>query len=188
MKIQATLLQPASLRSLIAGLSDQQLRRAAQRGFNEHLRLQERMTIKVMAASTIRNTGRVDKATSVRLAGGGGASDEGAIRVQDKPIAAGLYTSRSWSRSMTGAKHGDWPGFSARGGSMKGTFVIKKYGGAIFKRTGDKRFPVKKIWGPFLPNELLRNDMPTLKNAKRLVDQDLQARVLRHLAMALGGR
>lgn len=36
------------------------------------------------------------------------------------------------------------------------TFLNAKMGGHVFKRTTSKRFPVQKLWGPALPNEMVR--------------------------------
>ena len=37
-------------------------------------------------------------------------------------------------------------------------FVVKRYGGGVFKRTGKGRFPIEQLWGPAVPVEMLRDE------------------------------
>jgi hypothetical protein len=42
--------------------------------------------------------------------------------------------------------------------SFHSAFVIKRYGGGVFKRTGKARFPIEQLWGPSVPKEMLRDE------------------------------
>jgi hypothetical protein len=50
-------------------------------------------------------------------------------------------------------------------------FILSKLGGHVFVRTSSKRFPLKKLWGPALPAEMV-------KSASKQVFEDTVARVL----------
>jgi hypothetical protein len=42
--------------------------------------------------------------------------------------------------------------------SFRSAFVVKRYGGGVFKRTGKARFPIEQLWGPSVPKEMLRDE------------------------------
>lgn len=158
------------------------IQQALARGLNEHIRQQEKQAVTMVSAQTGIARGRVQSISQARFASPG-ASMTAEVQFRDKPIGAGALTSRTWNRSMAGAKHGDWPGYTKKGGSMKGTFMAK---GVIFRRTSKARLPIQRVWGPVLPNELLREDMPAFPAAGRLVDADLEKRVIRNVMFAFG--
>lgn len=37
------------------------------------------------------------------------------------------------------------------------TFIVPKFGGGVFVRQGSKRFPLKQLWGPAIPKEMVRD-------------------------------
>ena len=41
--------------------------------------------------------------------------------------------------------------------TFRSAFVVKRYGGGVFKRTGKARFPIEQLWGPSVPKEMLRD-------------------------------
>ena len=45
-----------------------------------------------------------------------------------------------------------------RAQTFPSAFVVKRYGGGVFKRTGAKRFPIEQLWGPAVPVEMLREE------------------------------
>ncbi len=45
-----------------------------------------------------------------------------------------------------------------RAQTFRSAFVIKRYGGGVFKRTGKARFPIEQLWGPAVPVEMLRDE------------------------------
>ena len=45
-----------------------------------------------------------------------------------------------------------------RAQTFRSAFVVKRYGGGVFKRTGRARFPIEQLWGPAVPVEMLRNE------------------------------
>lgn len=151
-----------------------EVKRGLSRAMGEHLRLQDRQAVTLLSAQTKLPSARVSGATSIRHSS---SSLVGRLRVRDESVPLGELTSRSHSRSAPGATAGDWDTKT-----YDGTFIVPRFGGRIYRRTGKGRFPIRKVWGPLLPNELLRRDMPTLPAIERLVEQDLAARALRHVA------
>lgn len=158
------------------------IQQAMAKGLNEHIRHQEKQAVTMVGAQTGLGRGRVQSISSIRFATPAPAMSA-EIQFSDHAISAGSLTSRAWNRGMPGAKHGDWPSYTKKGGMMKGTFMAK---GTIFRRTSSARLPIVKVWGPVLPNELLREDMPAYPAAGRLVDADLEKRVIRSVMYAFG--
>jgi hypothetical protein len=173
----------AEFTGFIRGLgSDAVTQGAMARGLNEHIVRQEKQAITTLAASTGLTAGYVGGATTHRKAAPG-PSMSAAVVVKGGAIPAGKMTKMEWNRGMIGARHGDWPTYSRRGGQTRGTFIGK---GVIYKRLGKDRTKLKKISGPVLPNELLRRDMPTYPAAEGLANADLQRSVIRALMHAHG--
>ncbi len=45
-----------------------------------------------------------------------------------------------------------------RAQTFRSAFVVERYGGGVFKRTGKARFPIEQLWGPSVPKEMLRDE------------------------------
>ena len=45
-----------------------------------------------------------------------------------------------------------------RAQTFRSAFVVKRYGGGVFKRTGKARFPIEQLWGPAVPVEMMRDE------------------------------
>ena len=45
-----------------------------------------------------------------------------------------------------------------RAQTFRSAFVVKRYGGGVFKRTGKGRYPIEQLWGPAVPVEMLRDE------------------------------
>jgi hypothetical protein len=178
LKIDARLERGSGWTVLMNGLGTPKLQQAAAAGLNEHMRLQERQIVRLMAGQTKIPAGRVASVTRRRGAGGG-AYTEAAIVVQDAAIPLGQYTFRS--QTPGGVTAGDW-----NTKTYPHTFTIKRYGGFAYRRVGRKRFPVQKVWGPVLPNEALRTDQPAFPAFERFAMSDMQQRVLKRVMAALG--
>jgi hypothetical protein len=43
---------------------------------------------------------------------------------------------------------------------FRSAFVIPRFGGEVFVRTSRARFPIKKLWGPSMPQEMIRGAVP----------------------------
>lgn len=170
-----------ALREYLKRLDNPALARAMRQGLNEHVRLQERQAVTMVSGQTKIPTGRVKSISRVMAARGGGGAMQAGVEFKDAAIPLGEHTFRSWSRAMPGASAGDWTTKT-----YPGTFAVPRWGGRIYKRISKGRFPIQRIWGPVLPNELLRPTQPALPAARRLADTDLERRVLKHVLNALG--
>lgn len=62
---------------------------------------------------------------------------------------------------------------------FRGTFVIPRFGGHVFRRTTSARFPIAKLWGPAMPQELVRDKVPD--EFERAANERLPARLRHHL-------
>lgn len=180
MAVQIDVKSRFTLDILINGLSaSQEVQQAAARGLNEHIRLQERNAVNFLGAFTNQGSARVAGVTkSVKAAPGPAMS--ALVVVNDKAIAAGEHTGRSWSRSAPGATHRDW-----KGQTLPRTFTVARWGGAIYERTSSTRKPIRKIWGPILANELRKESRPNIGRMRAFAERDVLPRVLRHVGAAL---
>jgi hypothetical protein len=55
------------------------------------------------------------------------------------------------------------------------TFIISEFGGNVFVRTSENRFPLRKLWGPSLPKELVGG--PVVNAFKQSVKENWDARI-----------
>lgn len=179
LKIEVIATGFSGLRTLMEQLGDGRVMKAARRGLMEHVRLQERQAVRLVSAQTRVPASRVQPISSVRSSGGG---LQGEVRFEDKPLSLGEHTSRSWSRSARGATAGDWRTYTYPRTFMIGGSIFVRRKGDPTTREGRRKFrALAKMWGPVLPNELLRKTQPAFQAANRLADQDLEKRVLRHI-------
>ena len=68
---------------------------------------------------------------------------------------------RSLPLSFFGAKqfaYGVRAKIWGRAQTFRSAFVVKRYGGGVFKRTGKARFPIEQLWGPAVPVEMMRDE------------------------------
>jgi hypothetical protein len=179
-KIQIAVNRAAGIGTFVQRLDSPAMRLAAARGLNEHIRVQEKDSVATVAAGTKIPASRVARISKVRLASPAGAMDA-AVVFTDQAIPLGEFTYRAWSRGMLGARAGDW-----RGQTYRGAFTIAAYGGRIYRRRGSQRGPLQMLWGPVLPSELMRRDMPNLKAREAFAERDLERRVVSNMLHAFG--
>lgn len=55
------------------------------------------------------------------------------------------------------------------------TFIVQSLGGHVFERTGSARYPIKKLWGPAVPVEMVKDQ--TKETFDTFVDAELPARL-----------
>jgi hypothetical protein len=65
------------------------------------------------------------------------------------------------------------------------TFIVPSLGGHVFERTGSARHPIRKLWGPAVPAELVKDQSRAA--FETLVDAELPARVGVEVDAILGG-
>lgn len=62
---------------------------------------------------------------------------------------------------------------------------IAKLGGHVYVRTSPKRFPIKKLWGPIIPNEMVKDQSAAAFYAT--VQAELPARLEHEIGAILSG-
>lgn len=66
-----------------------------------------------------------------------------------------------------------------------GTFIVRKFGGHVYKREGARRFPIRKLYGPAIPVEMVKGKSRLAFFAA--VESELPKRLEHELARTLGG-
>lgn len=90
--------------------------------------------------------GRVRKATSVLRSSATSLSAE--LRARDGYTSLKDFAPRKTKRGVSAAPWG-------RRQVFDGSFIVKLYGGHVYKREGRGRFPIQKLYGPAIPNEMV---------------------------------
>jgi hypothetical protein len=66
------------------------------------------------------------------------------------------------------------------------TFIVPSLGGHVFERTSSTRLPIRKLWGPAIPNEMVKDQTKTAFES--VVAAELPARVDVEIGAILSGR
>ena len=72
-----------------------------------------------------------------------------------------IGTGRHLPLSVFGAKqfsYGVRAKVWGRAQTFRSAFVVGRFGGNVFKRTSNARFPIEQLWGPAVPVEMLRDE------------------------------
>lgn len=104
--------------------------------------------------------------------------------LQAEVKAKGGYTSLkefSARRTKKGISAAPW----GRRQVFDGTFIIRKFGGHVYKREGARRFPIRKLYGPAIPVEMVKGKSRLAFFAA--VESELPKRLEHELARTLGG-
>lgn len=189
-KVRVETTRMTDLRTLAVSLGSDTLQQAAALGLNEHTQEQKRQSVVRISAFTGVPAGYVRSKASVLNATAGGTMNS-EVRVRDKALNVAQFGKPVWSQAMPGAEITGW---NVRR-MWKGVFVRNgkayKYAGTMDPRRGrEGRYPIKQIWGPVLPNELIRRDWrsatPNPEMAERYMASDLTSRVFRIMAVKMG--
>lgn len=65
------------------------------------------------------------------------------------------------------------------------TFIVSSLGGHVFERKGPSRLPIRKLWGPALPKEMVKDQSKAA--FETTVATELPARVVHEVDAILGG-
>jgi hypothetical protein len=95
--------------------------------------------------------GTVDARLITKRAYPGNQSFE--ITAAGRPIALAEFNARQTRRAVSARPWGQRRVFL-------GTFIVQSLGGQAFRRAGRARLPIVKLWGPSLPREMLRDEVP----------------------------
>lgn len=89
-----------------------------------------------------------------------------------------LFAARKTKAGVTAAPWGTRRVF-------KHTFLVGKAGGNVFKRLGKGRLPIKKLWGPAVPREMVRDESAAAFHA--VVGAEMPKRLAHEISRATGG-
>jgi hypothetical protein len=95
--------------------------------------------------------GTVDARLTTKRAYPGNQSFE--ITASGRPIPLADFAPRQTRRGVSARPWGQRRVFP-------GTFIVPSLGGQVFRRAGRGRLPIVKLWGPSLPREMLRDEVP----------------------------
>jgi hypothetical protein len=65
------------------------------------------------------------------------------------------------------------------------TFIIASLGGHVFERKGAARYPIRKLWGPAIPAEMVKDQSRAA--FEQTVEAELPARLTHEVDAILGG-
>jgi hypothetical protein len=97
--------------------------------------------------------GTVDARLITKRAYPGNQSFE--ITAGGRPIRLADFDARQTKRGVSARPWGQRRVFP-------GTFIVETLGGQVFRRAGRARLPIIKLWGPSIPREMLRDEVPRL--------------------------
>lgn len=120
---------------------------ATSRALNRTIDVARTNVTRALVSQTGLKFGRVRKATSVLRSSSTSLSAE--LRARDGYTSLRDFGARQTKRGVSAAPWG-------RRQVFDGAFIVKLYGGHVYKREGRKRFPIQKLYGPAIPNEMVK--------------------------------
>ncbi|MFG1370707.1 phage tail protein [Xanthobacter oligotrophicus] len=120
--------------------------------------------------------GTVRKATSLWRASAGSLTAE--IRAKGGYTSLKEFSARQTKKGVSAAPWGRRQVFDH-------TFMVKRYGGHVYKREGKDRFPLRKLYGPAIPVEMVKG--ASRDAFFRAVESELPKRLDHELGRVLGG-
>ncbi|MGV2109786.1 hypothetical protein ACQZ46_00745 [Agrobacterium salinitolerans] len=113
-----------------------------------------------------------------------GGSLEGVIWATGKPLSLKYFKARQFSFGVKAKHGGQWHRYpSAFMGPKPGVVNFKRLGGHVYVRTSGNRFPIEKLFGPSIPEELIRGESERV--FRETVSEMLQKRVAHELGRLL---
>lgn len=177
-KVDARLERLHEMTALVRRLQNLDMAVPAARGLNEHAEEQKRQSIVRISNFTGIPNGRVSGGMSIKRAVPA-PSMTATVESRDQAISLGEYGSPTWSRSEAGARATAWN----KTRIFPGTFVAK---GEVMARQTSARYPLQKLYGPVIPNELSKPTRPNVPASEAFLALDLEKRITRHIIVALG--
>lgn len=120
---------------------------AASRALNRTIDTARTDVTRALVAQTGLKYGRVRRVSSTLRSSAASLTAE--LRTRDGYTSLKDFSARQTKRGVSAAP---W----SRRQVFDGTFMIKVYGGHVYKREGAARFPIQRLYGPAVPNEMVR--------------------------------
>lgn len=87
---------------------------------------------------------------------------------------------------LTNKANSRWKDRDLGKGILPQASIVASLGGHVFERTTSARFPIRKLWGPAVPAEMVKDQSKAAFES--VVDMELPARVGYEVDAILGGR
>jgi hypothetical protein len=165
----------ANIVSPMASLASETGRKALALAINHTLARAETQVKRALVKQTGLKAGAV-KAELKRFSANAGRL-EGEIKGSGRYHALAEFGAR---RTAAGIKAAPWN--TAR--VFPSTFFVQRYGANVFKRTTRHRFPVKALYGPAIPKEMVKD--AARQSFEQTVEARLPDRVAHELTRLLG--
>lgn len=102
-------------------------------------------------------TAIIRREISKRLANpSGGGGIEGVIIARGKPLSLKYFRARQFAFGVKAKWGGSWHSYPSAFMGPRPGVIAKRLGGHVFVRTSAKRFPIEKLFGPAVPEEMVR--------------------------------
>jgi len=112
-----------------------------------------------------------------------GGSLEGVIWATGKPISLKYFMARQFAFGVKAKHGGKWHRYPSAFMGKKPGIISKRLGGHVFVRTSANRFPIEKLFGPSIPEELIRGESERV--FRSTVREMLEKRVAHELGRLL---
>ncbi|UYZ08568.1 phage tail protein [Agrobacterium salinitolerans] len=103
-------------------------------------------------------TAIIRRSIKKRLASPKGGNIEGVIWATGKPLSLKYFRARQFRFGVKAKHGGTWHRYPSAFMGPKPGAISKKLGGHVFKRTSSGRFPIEMLFGPSVPEELVRGE------------------------------
>lgn len=114
------------------------------------------------------------------------ASLEGVIWARGKPLSLKYFRAQQFSFGVRARHGGKWHEYPSAFMGPRPGVIAKRLGGHVFMRTTSGRLPIEKLFGPSVPEELVRSE--TERVFRETVEDVLARRVAHELARVLAKR
>lgn len=112
-----------------------------------------------------------------------GSAIEGVIWATGKPLSLKYFRARQFSFGVKAKWGGSWHSYPSAFMGPRPGVVSKKLGGHVFIRTSAARFPLEMLFGPSVPEELVRGESARI--FRETVEDMLPRRVAHELSRML---
>lgn len=113
----------------------------------------------------------------------GGGAIEGVIFAKGNPLSLKHFRARQFAFGVKAKWGGSWHSYPSAFMGPRPGVISKRLGGHVFIRTTAKRFPIEKLFGPSVPEEMVRAESARVFN--ETVEDMLPRRVFHELSRLL---
>jgi len=141
--------------------------------------------IRAIAKQSSIPTAIVRRTVKRRLASVKGGTLEGVVWATGKPLSLKHFKARQLSFGVRAKVRGEWTRYQGAFMGPRPGVIAGRLGGHVFVRTSSARLPIEMLFGPSVPEELVRDESERIFN--ETVATMLPARVAHELGRMLPG-